>query len=76
MIESIALTNFLSFKERTEFNLKATKEKPRGTLSDNDWWTEIGGAKLLKAVFMLGNNGSGKTSLLNHLLPAESLTYS
>ena len=67
MIESIALTNFLSFKERTEFNLKATKEKPRGTLSDNDWWTEIGGAKLLKAVFMLGNNGSGKTNFLSCL---------
>lgn len=67
MIESIALTNFLSFKERTVFSLKATKEKPRGTLSDNDWWTEIGGVKLLKAVFMLGNNGSGKTNFLSSL---------
>lgn len=37
MIEYIALTNFFSFKERTEFSLKATKEKPRGTLSGEDW---------------------------------------
>ena len=49
MIEYIALTNFFSFKERTEFSLKATKEKPRGTFSGEDWWTEIDGIKLLKA---------------------------
>ncbi len=67
MIEYIALTNFFSFKERTEFSLKATKEKPRGTLSGEDWWTEIDGVKLLKAVFLLGNNGSGKTNFLNGL---------
>lgn len=67
MIEYIALTNFFSFKERTEFNLKATKEKPRGTLSGEDWWTEVDGIKLLKAVFLLGNNGSGKTNFLNGL---------
>ena len=67
MIEYIALTNFFSFKERTEFSLKATKEKPRGTFSGEDWWTEIDGVKLLKAVFLLGNNGSGKTNFLNGL---------
>ena len=43
MIEYIALTNFFSFKERTEFSLKATKEKPRGTLSGEDWWTKVDG---------------------------------
>ena len=63
MIEFIALTNFFSFKERTEFSLKATKEKPRGTFSGEDWWTEVDGVKLLKAAFLLGNNGSGKTNL-------------
>lgn len=67
MIEFIALTNFFSFKERTEFSLKATKEKPRGTLSGEDWWTEVNGVKLLKAAFLLGNNGSGKTNFLNGL---------
>ena len=67
MIEYIALTNFFSFKERTEFSLKATKEKPRGTLSGEDWWTKVDGTKLLKAVYLLGNNGSGKTNFLNGL---------
>lgn len=67
MIEYIALTNFFSFKERTEFSLKATKEKPRGTFIGEDWWTEIDGVKLLKAAFLLGNNGSGKTNFLNGL---------
>ena len=67
MIEYIALTNFFSFKERTEFSLKATKEKPRGTFSGEDWWTEVDGIKLLKAAFLLGNNGSGKTNFLNAL---------
>jgi AAA15 family ATPase/GTPase len=67
MIEYIALTNFFSFKNRTEFCLKATKEKPRGTFSDGDWWTEVDGIKLLKAAFLLGNNGSGKTNFLNGL---------
>ena len=67
MIEYIALTNFFSFKERTEFSLKATKEKPRGTFSGEDWWTKIDGIKLLKAAFLLGNNGSGKTNFLNGL---------
>jgi len=67
MIEYIALTNFFSFKNRTEFCLKATKEKPRGTFSDGDWWTEVDGVKLLKAAFLLGNNGSGKTNFLNGL---------
>lgn len=67
MIEYIALTNFLSFRERTVFSLKATKEKPRGTLTGEDWWTEIGGTKLLKTAFLLGNNGSGKTNFLNGL---------
>ena len=54
MIEYIVLTNFLSFKERTVFGLKATKEKPRGTLVDNDWWIDIDDTKVLKAVFLLG----------------------
>ena len=67
MIEYIALTNFFSFKERTEFSLKATKEKPRGTFTGKDWWTEVDGVKLLKATFLLGNNGSGKTNFLNGL---------
>lgn len=67
MIEYIALTNFFSFKERTELSLKATKEKPRGTFSGEDWWTNIDGIKLLKAAFLLGNNGSGKTNFLNGL---------
>lgn len=67
MIEYIALTNFLSFKERTEFNLRATKEKPRGSLIGEDWWTEVDGTKILKAAFLLGNNGSGKTNFLNCL---------
>ena len=67
MIEYIALTNFFSFKERTEFSLKATKEKPRGTFTGEDWWTEVDSVKLLKAAFLLGNNGSGKTNFLNGL---------
>ena len=67
MIEYIALTNFFSFKERTVFSLKATKEKPRGTFTGEDWWTAIDGIKLLKAAFLLGNNGSGKTNFLNGL---------
>ena len=65
MIEYIALTNFLSFKDRTLLNFKATKEKPRGALSGEDWWTEIDGSKILKIAFLLGNNGSGKTNFLN-----------
>ena len=67
MIEFIALTNFFSFKDRTEFSLRATKEKPRGTFLGKDWWTEVYGIKLLKAAFLLGNNGSGKTNFLNGL---------
>ncbi|MCR4664370.1 MAG: ATP-binding protein [Paludibacteraceae bacterium] len=67
MIEFIALTNFFSFKNRTEFSLKATKEKPRGMFSGEDWWTEVDGIKLLKTAFLLGNNGSGKTNFLNGL---------
>lgn len=67
MIEYIALTNFLSFKDRTLLNFKATKEKPRGALSGEDWWTEIDGSKILKIAFLLGNNGSGKTNFLNSI---------
>ena len=67
MIEYIALTNFLSFKDRTTLNFKATKEKPRGALSGEDWWTEIDGSKILKIAFLLGNNGSGKTNFLNSI---------
>ena len=59
--------NFFSFKDRTEFSLRATKEKPRGTFLGKDWWTEVDGIKLLKAAFLLGNNGSGKTNFLNGL---------
>ena len=58
MIEFIALTNFFSFKERTEFSLKATKEKPRGTFSGEDWWTEVDGVKLLKAAVLLLSQSS------------------
>lgn len=65
MIESITLTNFLSFKDRTEFSFKATKEKPRGSLVGTDWWTDIGGTKILKTMFLFGNNGAGKTNFLN-----------
>lgn len=65
MIESITLENFLSYKEKTEFEFKGTSEKPKAGYEHIEWYnTTIGKKKLLKAIFLFGNNGAGKSNFM------------
>ena len=65
MIEKLILENFLSFKESTEFDFTATQERPKKGYEHIQWFEEINKKKILKSLFLFGNNGTGKSNLLS-----------
>lgn len=65
MIESITIENFLSFKDKTTFDFKASSERNAKGFENIHWFAEIDRKKILKTVFFFGNNGTGKTNFLN-----------
>ena len=60
MIQKITISNFFSIREPLEVSFEASKEKQYG----EDWITQIGNTRLLKALVLYGANGSGKTNIL------------
>ena len=60
MIQSLTISNFFSIREPLEVSFEASKDKHYG----EDWIVQIGNVKLLKALFLYGANGSGKTNIL------------
>ena len=58
MIESLTVTNFYCFKERTTILFTAKKERNR--MLDNNFcgFTTQNKINILKLVFLLGNNGT------------------
>ena len=60
MIQTITISNFFSIREPLEVSFEASKDKHYG----EDWIVQIGNVKLLKALFLYGANGSGKTNIL------------
>ncbi len=65
MIEKITLTNFLSFKNETEFDFSASQEKQKKGFEYMDWVEEVNGKKILKTQFLFGNNGTGKSNYIS-----------
>ncbi|MDE7432137.1 MAG: AAA family ATPase, partial [Lachnospiraceae bacterium] len=60
MIQKITISNFFSIREPLEVSFEASKEKQYS----EDWITQIGNVRLLKALILYGANGSGKTNIL------------
>ena len=60
MIQKITISNFFSIREPLEVSFEASKEKQYG----EDWITQVGNTRLLKALILYGANGSGKTNIL------------
>ncbi len=60
MIQKITISNFFSIREPLEISFEASKERRYS----EDWITQIGNTKLLKALILYGANGSGKTNIL------------
>lgn len=60
MLTKMYLTNFLSFKERTEVDLTASKYSILGN-------TNVYGHKILKGALFIGPNSSGKSNILKGL---------
>lgn len=60
MIQTITISNFFSIREPLVVSFEASKDKHYG----EDWIVKIGNIKLLKALFLYGANGSGKTNIL------------
>lgn len=65
MIESLSVTNFYCFKERTTISFTAKKERNRA--SDNTFcgFATQNKVNMLKLVYLLGNNGAGKSKILS-----------
>ena len=72
MIESLSLTNFYSFKERTEISFAAGKERNRVSDLKYKGFEELDFVNLLKTVYVYGDNGAGKTKLIKAF---EQLSY-
>lgn len=64
MIESITIENFLSFKNKTIFDFKASSERSAKGFENIQWYSEKDRKKILKTIFLFGNNGTGKTNFL------------
>jgi len=64
MIESIAITNFYCFKDRTEMSLVAGRERNRLLDDLFSGFTEQNRVNLLRTVYLYGDNGAGKSKLL------------
>lgn len=64
MVESLTITNFYCFKDRTTISFVAKKERNR--VLDNEFcgFSTKNKTNLLKLVYLLGNNGSGKSKML------------
>lgn len=64
MIESIAITNFYCFKEKTEISFVAGRERNR--LSDIMYagYEPQNNINMLKMVFFYGDNGAGKSKIM------------
>ena len=64
MIESLSVTNFYCFKERTTISFVAKKERNR--VLDNEFcgFSAKNKINILKLIYLLGNNGSGKSKIL------------
>ena len=64
MIESIAITNFYCFDEKTEVSFVAGRERNRSLDDLYSGFTEQNRVNLLKMTYLYGNNGAGKSKLL------------
>ena len=64
MIEKLTVKNVFSFRDLTEFSFLATSERARPGFEHIKWYTVSNRKKLLKAVFLFGNNGAGKSNFL------------
>ena len=62
MLIEFSITNFLSFKDKVTFSMKASSDK---TLKNN--YVNIGSEKILKTTAFYGANASGKTNLFKIL---------
>lgn len=65
MIESLSVTNFYCFKERTTISFVAKKERNRSTDNLFAGFSVQNKINILKLVYLLGNNGSGKSKMLS-----------
>lgn len=64
MIESIAITNFYCFKGKTEVSFVAGRERNRLLDDLFSGFTEQNRVNLLRTVYLYGDNGAGKSKLL------------
>ena len=58
MIEKLTIQNFLSFKDKTEFDFVASSERPKEGFEFVHWFEEVRKKKILKVNFLFGNNGT------------------
>ena len=65
MIESLSITNFYCFKERTTISFVAKKERNRATDDRFCGFSTQNKINILKLIYLLGNNGSGKSKMLS-----------
>lgn len=65
MIEKLTIQNFLSFKDKTEFDFVASSERPKEGFEFVHWFEEVRKKKILKVNFLFGNNGTGKSNFLS-----------
>ena len=74
MIESLSVTNFYCFRERTTISFIAKKERNR--VLDNDFcgFSARNKTNILKLIYLLGNNGSGKSKILSAFGALQYLT--
>ena len=65
MLESITVENIFCFKNSTTLSFLAGKERNRNTDEQYCGFTSVNKQNILKQVYIYGNNGAGKSKLLD-----------
>lgn len=67
MIEYFTLKNFMSYRDETELSFVASKKDATKDSPDVSWYKEVDGKRLLRLIIGIGQNGTGKTKMIDAL---------
>lgn len=73
MIESFSISNYMSYRDKTELSFLASKKEGGEESIPPYWYKEIGDRRILKLLIGVGLNASGKSKMVSALSYLQKL---